>query len=77
MSADKYLHIISCQMEAIFYLLSLINQLLSNCCIVFRSLLPFVWLFEDRSLIHITATRLQKVREPLLDMEIHGEQHAA
>ena len=41
-----------------------------------RSLLPFIWLFEDRT-IHITATRIRKVREPLLEMEIHGEQNAA
>ena len=50
--------------------------LLSILCFVIRSLLILGWLFEDRSLMHITATRIRKVRNPSLDMEVHGEQPA-
>ena len=49
--------------------------LLSILCFVIRSRLLFDWLFEERSL-DISATRIRKVRDPSLDMEVHGEQPA-
>ena len=50
---------------------------MSISCFAIRSLLLFDWLFEDRSPLPITATRIQRVRDPSLDMEVHGEQLAA